>query len=352
MNARPKFYLLVVLFTLLLAQACMPVQPEAPAAEAPTVEAPAAEAPAEMETVRVASQPFIGFAPFYIAQEEGFFAEQGLNVEFVPLTPQQIMPALAAGEVDVAAGFAEAGIFNAIGRGGGMKIVADKGIIDPQRCDNYAMILSNRLEGEVSFENPETLKGRVVNLIPASWLDYAWHVVIEPLGLTDADFEYVVVPNNAQSEALTQGTLDIAFTSDPWITFYRNAGHVDIGPRLADVIPNATWGLLYYGPTLTEERTDVGNRFMIAYLKAVRQYNEGTTERNVEIMAPIFNTAPEVLQTTCWPSIHPAGEVNIDSLVGYQEWAQASGYLDAVVPADEFWDGRFIEAANQALGSQ
>lgn len=87
-------------------------------------------------TVKVAMLPYISFAPFYIAQEEGFFAQQGLKVELVNIADQvNIIPALASGQVDVSSGLVSAGILNTIKQSGTIKIVADKGYIDPTSCD-------------------------------------------------------------------------------------------------------------------------------------------------------------------------------------------------------------------------
>src|SRR5690349_11814020 len=93
--------LLLALLGLLL-QACGS-PPSAATPPASTVPASAVPATETKATVKVAMLPFISFAPFYIAQEEGFFAEQGLNVELVNITLQQdVVPALASGQVDVA----------------------------------------------------------------------------------------------------------------------------------------------------------------------------------------------------------------------------------------------------------
>jgi ABC-type nitrate/sulfonate/bicarbonate transport system substrate-binding protein len=45
-----------------------------------------AEPPQPVE-LKVVILPYISFAPYFIAAEEGFFEEQGLKVEFVKSTP-------------------------------------------------------------------------------------------------------------------------------------------------------------------------------------------------------------------------------------------------------------------------
>ncbi len=66
-------------------------------------------------------------APLFIADAKGYFAEQGLKVKFVRFdSAAKMIPSLSSGEVDVGSGATSAGLYNAVARGIGIKIVADK----------------------------------------------------------------------------------------------------------------------------------------------------------------------------------------------------------------------------------
>ncbi len=53
--------------------------------------------------LKVGILPYISFAPFFIAEEEGYFAEQGLQVELVrPGNVSEALAALVQGDLDVA----------------------------------------------------------------------------------------------------------------------------------------------------------------------------------------------------------------------------------------------------------
>src|SRR5579859_6515352 len=70
-------------------------------------------------TIKIVNLPFIAFAPFYIAGEEGFFQQQGIEPELVNMATQpDTLAALVAGQVDVVSGQLSAGTFNFIARGG------------------------------------------------------------------------------------------------------------------------------------------------------------------------------------------------------------------------------------------
>ena len=100
---------------------------------------------------------------------------------------------------------------------------------------------------------------------------------------------------------------------------------------------------------LLKENPDAGRRFMTAYLKAARQYSQGKTERNVEIVAKYTQLDPSFLKRAAWPTMREGGGVNTDSLLDFQDWALKRKYLDKKIPADRFWDPRFVEHARKAL---
>jgi ABC-type nitrate/sulfonate/bicarbonate transport system substrate-binding protein len=93
-----KVLLLSLLFIALVA-ACAQ-QPDT--VEAPTSqEETGADKPREEVTLRIAIMPYLSNTVFIIAQEEGFFAEQGLNIEFVQFTnTADVVPMILADEID------------------------------------------------------------------------------------------------------------------------------------------------------------------------------------------------------------------------------------------------------------
>jgi ABC-type amino acid transport substrate-binding protein len=58
---------------------------------------------AAAEPLKVAHSTWVGYGPLYVAQEKGFFDEEGLEVELIVMEdPKVRFPALAAGQIDVA----------------------------------------------------------------------------------------------------------------------------------------------------------------------------------------------------------------------------------------------------------
>src|SRR5688572_27935181 len=75
--------------------------------------------------VRLSYVPMMIFAPLFVANERGYFREEGIEVELSPVQGgSDSVVQLAAGNFDVAVGGAGAGLFNAAQRGVKFTIVA------------------------------------------------------------------------------------------------------------------------------------------------------------------------------------------------------------------------------------
>jgi NitT/TauT family transport system substrate-binding protein len=305
----------------------------------------------EPVTVKVVTLPFITFAPYYIAQEEGYFEEQGIEAEFVNMSGNaEILPALSSGQVDVSSGLLSAGVLNAIARDANFKITSEKGFVDPQGCVNWALIGRKDLVEAGELEDPEQLEGKTILSVDATWLEYYLAKLLESGGLTTQDITKTYLNSPEVIEAFNQKQIDLAVNSEPWVTRFADAGHVPVLTPAEELLPNSTGAVMIYGPNLLGENEEVGIRFMVAYLKAVAQYNEGKTDRNLEIISRFTELDPEFLERMCWPAIRSDGELNIDSILDFQEWAINAEYQDTEVQADKFFDPIFLEQAKEILG--
>lgn len=307
---------------------------------------------AEMEIVKVkvVSLPFITFAPYYIGVEEGYFEHYGIDVELVEFTVQEeILPALASGQVDVSSGLVSAGMFNAIARGADIKITADKGYVDPDGCVNWSVLGRKDLVESGALDTADQLDGLTVNIVPATWLEYYLSVVLAQGDLTLDDIEKVNISSPAVPEALDSEQIDVAVNAEPWVTRLSAAGHVPVLGLPQELTPGESGAVQLYGPGLLGENREAGVRFMAGYLKAVEQYSEGPTERNLEIIAEFSQLPEDLLSSMCWPAINPTGDVAVEGVMAFQEFALDRGYLDTVVEPDQFMDDSFLAEARELL---
>jgi NitT/TauT family transport system substrate-binding protein len=337
-NNLQKYALRVCLLMALLVTACAP-----PARQQPQP---------EPVTLKMLLTPYLSHAPLFIAEEEGYFAEQGFQIEFIKVTRSAAaIPALVEGELDVMPASINLALLNAIARGSNIKFVADMSYISPTGCVSYGLMARRSLIDGGELDSLAQLEGRRISLNPVSFGGYLVDRLLSTAGLAPDDVEIVDIPTPTKPEALEKGTIDLTVASEPWVTRILQAGHSVVWTPAQQVIPDFQINGIVYGPTLLDENPDAGRRLMVAYLKAVRQLGRGKTERNLEILSKYTELDHEFLLQACWPSFHDDGQINVQSVLDFQAWAVEKGYLDSTVAEEQFWDPSFVEHANEVLGA-
>jgi NitT/TauT family transport system substrate-binding protein len=334
------------LATMLALAACAPASPAAPTAPTSVPSVP-------QVSLKIANLPYIAFAPFYIAIEEGYFRDQHLDVELVNFANQpDVLPAFLSNQVDVISGQTSAGMNNFVARGADVRFVADKGYIDPNSCDNIALIARKGLVPQGAPVTGAMLAGQTINVVTGTWNEYLIDKLLAPIGLTLADFNNVDVPPSSQPLALESGQLGMVMENEPWVTRLVNAGNVMVLTPTHQALPNAETAVTMYGSKLIGANAEVGNRFTVAYLQAVRQYNEGKTERNLAILAQYTQLDTTLLKQMCWPAIRSDGTLNVDSLLDFQQWAINKGLQQTALTREQLWDPSFVTVAAQRLATK
>ncbi|MDZ4765517.1 MAG: ABC transporter substrate-binding protein [Chloroflexota bacterium] len=316
---------------------------------------PAAAQP-DLIPLNVQVIPFLSFAPHFIAQAEGYFEAQGLDVEFTRMESSSLaVPGLLRGELDVIGGSLNAGIINTVIREGAIRMVADKGtlVAAEDTCSVSSFFVSPELLASETLDDPEVVRGLTFNAPDlANYSGYLYDTLLGRFGLTLDEITFVDVENVLLGEALTTGTVDVVRANEPYRSQILTDGTGVEWITAADIFPNFTFAFVAYGDKLLNQMPDVGERFMIAYLQGVRQYNEGKTERNLDILEAALSLDRAVLERACFLSIRDDGVMNTDGLMDFQAWAFARGLTDAEIEVEDVYDPRFIEAANAALDAE
>jgi NitT/TauT family transport system substrate-binding protein len=305
---------------------------------------------AESVHLKVFFGRYLSFAPIAIANAEGFFRSQALDVELVHMTgSQDATPALIRGEIDVSSGMMRIGEFNAIARGADLRIVADKGHYEAGPCVTAAFVAQPAFLAVKDPASPEHLRGARVFTAPLSFGEYVLETFLSSKGLRLSDLKVVKLQDTGAIEAYTYGSLDFYRLGEPYLSRTVRSGRAVLWKSVQEIIPGAQSAILVYGPSLLRKNRDAGLRFMVAYLQGVRQYNLGKTPRNVEIVSKETGLDPEIVRWACWESIRGDGKINVESVLDFQRWAVGRRVLDAVLPPERFWDPSFVEQAGRTL---
>jgi NitT/TauT family transport system substrate-binding protein len=90
---------------------------------------------------------------------------------------------------------------------------------------------------------------------------------------------------------------------------------------------------------------------MVAYLQGVKQYNQGKTDRNIEILANYTHLDRDLLKQTCWMTIAEDGFVLRQPVIEYMDWLYANKKITQKLDEDQLFDMSFVNYANGVLAN-
>jgi NitT/TauT family transport system substrate-binding protein len=342
-----------------------PAAPAAPAAVAPAAPtaasrapAPAAPAaPAQMMTVRVAAAGGIGSAGRFIAQERGYYQEEGIVVEEIPFdTSTTMLPALAAGQIDVATGGIAAGLFNAIAQGIPVRIVLDVWSAIPGN-ESGGLLVRKDLIDSGQVRTLADLRGRRIGITSRGHAtEFSLDLALQREGLTVADVDLALLPYPEMNVALANSNVDGAVSIDPFVALAVSQGIAVRFKAWPELVPNDQPAMLMFSEDFADNRTEAGLGFAKAYVRGLRAYNDARTKGidREEVIGYLIKNTPlkdrAIYDTMPWPSNNPDGRVNAEIIATAQDWLFDRGYVKTKIDLARVIDPRFADYAAAQLG--
>lgn len=313
---------------------------------------PLAFAAEKTETIRIYFQPLIGQAPLIIAFEEGFFQAEGLQVEFVRLEDAaSAFLLLVQGSLDVMLSLPTAGMFNAAKPGGPFMIVSGGSM--SLETEFYSGLIVREAQ-----DNPQDPEGEALGFLAGKKialpiLGSVPHYFIDTLfkrsHLDLSEEQIALMPFPLIAAALKKGIVQAGYLAEPFITVFQATNRENIRTyNLAKVFPDTPMTLLLFGRNIREKKPGLAVKFMAAYLKGCRQYSQGKTPRNLEILKKYLNIEESLLRRFVWPTVAPLSIYSCgDFLNGYQEWLLKKKYLSEKIDVKKMIDPKFMTEAKK-----
>jgi ABC-type nitrate/sulfonate/bicarbonate transport system substrate-binding protein len=334
----------------------------APAAAAPTSGAQAAAVPTlaplvPSQSLKYAASQSVSSSGIFIGVEKGYYKEQGLDIEIVPFaSAAEMIQPIAASQVDVANADTGAGIFNALSRGLPLRFVADGNHTEPGHSSLAWVVRKDLIDNGTIRDLPDLRGKKISPIARGSLVDSLAYRTIERAGLqpTDLEIEYVTFPDVLP--AFSNRALDAAILTEPLVTTSVEQG---LGVRwrgMDDLFGTFQSTLIIYSPTMHTQRQEVGKRFMVGYLRALRDYqaafNEGKDlDAVIEILTKYTTIKdPAVYRKIVVPAFSPNGEMNTQSIKDLQQWYVANGFVQNPVALDEFFDTSYLDYGLSVVG--
>ncbi|HWI49274.1 MAG TPA: ABC transporter substrate-binding protein [Rummeliibacillus sp.] len=296
-------------------------------------------------------------AGFYIANEKGYFADYNIEVEFAQFAnSDDMLPALAAGEVDIAGGVSTASFFNAIAQGIDVKIVGDKGHNMPGKS-YFTFVIGNKMK-DVIKDYPD-FKGKKIAISSKNSIDgYIYQLMLKHAGLTEKDVKTVIMSDfGSMLGALENGSIDAALSIEPLIAQGVSKGILTRFGDATDFAPDSQIALVLASPKFMKDEKDISLRFMLAYLKGVRDYNDAFTkgEGKAEIVN-IMTKYTALKDPALWDKVNvtgldPDGKMRLDDIKKQYEMYKANGATQGEFDFNKAIDTSVTEEAIKILGS-
>ena len=324
---------------------------------------PAAARAQDIPTLKVGVLASMTVVPFYIADKLGYFTEQGLKVEIVEFgSAVQMVAPLGAGQLDVGGGGVSAGIFNAVGRGIDVKMVADLGS-DPPGYGFQNLLVRTELVKSGKYKSPKDLRGMSIGMgaAPGSPVHPMLNHLLKTVGMTLADVKLIYLDNADSVVALKNGSMDAMLLPEPNATVAVRAGYALKMMGADKFYPNQQIAAVMYGANLLKTHRDLGNKFMISYLRAARYYNGALAGGKLAgpnaaaVIKILTDSTPikdaEIYREAGPNGNNPNGQLNVASLKDDLGFYQAAGLVPASVTVDDAIDTAFVASALKQIGT-
>jgi NitT/TauT family transport system substrate-binding protein len=298
-------------------------------------------------------------SPFFIADKRGYFKDEGLTVKFIRFdSAAKAMAPLGTGELLVASGATSAALYNAVKRDVKLRIVADKAKNPPGYGFEALMVRSDIAD---KIKTLADFKGRKIAISAAgNSEDFLVEYALRKAGLSVKDVEPVYLGFPQHIAAFTNGGIDVSLTVEPTISSIEKAGKAVRFLGVDQFYPDFETAVVFYSEKFITERPDDAKKFMRAFLRGARDYNDALDHDRLTAPAaadviPIlteysFIKNPDVYKAMRSHYVDPNGELNVASLKDAWQFFKDTKQIDGSVTVDSVVDPSFAKWASEQLG--
>ena len=278
----------------------------------------AADSPKKM---KIAFCTWAGYAPLFIAKENGYFADQGYDVELVIIEDEST--------------YGAAFVSNSIQ---GLGQVLDRDIIQydagaPEQyvCTMDASTGGDGLVATAEIQSVDDLAGKTVALDKSATSYFFFLQVLADSNITEDQINIVEMGNDEAGEAFLAGRVDAAVTWEPALSncSEREGGHILVSS--ADY-PKAISDVLTVSTKFAEQNPEVFDVLYSCWCQAV-DYLNANFEEGCAIMAAGLDLETEEVMDEC------AGITFYDAAMNeaFNDTATEQNVYEIACMAADFW---------------
>lgn len=275
--------------------------------------------------ITVGTLPAGDYAPLYIAQQEGYFEEEGLDVTIEIIAGGAVgVTQLVSGEIDFSAA-TWANTLSAVAQGLEIQVVREGTDANKEGINGLLV------QADGPIQSVEDLRGQTISI---NTLQSATEVQIRDClaseGLEPGDYELVEVAFPDAAAAVSQGRIAAGFVPEPFITIGASQGleplfYPSVCNELQSELPLINWNV---GKAFADENPEVVAAFVRAMDKATQLAIDD--EQVVRDILPTFTTlTPELAAEIVLASYVEDGTPDLEGAEKMMDLMVEYGLLDA-----------------------
>jgi NitT/TauT family transport system substrate-binding protein len=252
----------------------------------------------ELTTIEVGVVPVVDVAPLYLGIQQGFFEEEGLDVQ--PAIAQggaAIIPAVVNGDQEI--GFSNI-VSLLIGQIEGLPVqVISQGIQATDEPDNDTAAIAVPADSDI--QEPADLEGKTIAINTLRNIsELTVKAALDGEGVDTSTLNFVEVPLPDMVGQLEAGQVDAAGLVEPFITTGKGAGHRMIIYDRVATEPEMTIATYFTSTQFLESDPDVVEGFVRAMNRSLEYATENADQAR-QAIAEYTEIPPDVLEQVVLP---------------------------------------------------
>lgn len=292
----------------------------------------AASGGGQLTQVAVGVIPIVDTAPIWLGEEEGFFADEGLDLDIQTASGgAAIIPGIQSGSYDFA--FSNlVSLMVANDKGLDMKVVANGNSTTGTDHDFGAVVVP----GDSAITSPKDLAGKKVSVNNLSNIgDTTIKTVVEEDGGNPDAVDFVEVGFPDAPAALDNGVVDAAWILDPFLTQSVDDGARVISNNFSDFDPNLDISAYFTSQAAIDKNPELVAKFQRAMDRSL-EFAEANPDKVRDIVGTYTKIDAETRKGLILPKFrvemnHDAARKLGDAAVKYGTLSQAPD-LEALLP--------------------
>jgi NitT/TauT family transport system substrate-binding protein len=289
----------------------------------------------EIDTLSIALLPVLDVLPLHVAEQNGYFAQVGVQVEAVPVkSPQERDTLMQTGQVDgMLTDLISPVLFNQ--NEAQIKVVRTARRVYPD-APMFRILASPGSEVQSAAE----LAGVEIGISQNSVIEYLTDRMLENAGLAPEQIavqEVSAIP--VRFELLINGGIPAACLPDPLASGAIAAGAVLVVDDTS--VPELSQSILAFGTKVVEEKPEAVRRFLKAWEMAVEELNANPAKYSSLLIQ--IGRVPESIQGSYqMPPFPEASVPSPEQLADVVSWALAKGLVENDVPYERAVDDSYL----------